>query len=43
MIDGGNFSIIENADVKTLRIIGDCYAKDKNNIYGERALKMDTG
>ena len=42
MIDGGNFSIIENADVKTFRIIGDCYAKDKNYIYGERALKMDS-
>jgi hypothetical protein len=42
MSDGGNFSIVENADVKTFKVIGDCYAKDKNSIYGERAMKMDS-
>lgn len=42
MSDGGNFSIVQNADVQTFKVIGDCYAKDKNNIYGERAMKMDS-
>jgi len=42
MADGGNFTLVENADVGTFKVIGDCYAKDKNNIYGERAMKIDS-
>ena len=43
MSDGGNFWIVEGADVKTFKVIGNsCYAKDKNYIYGERAMKMDS-
>lgn len=42
MSDGGNFWIVEGADTKTFEVIGNsCYAKDKNYIYGERAMKMD--
>lgn len=41
MLDGGNFWIVENADVPTFEVIGNsCYAKDKNYIYGERAMQM---
>lgn len=41
MADGGNFWIVEEADVKTFDVIGkSCYAKDKSFIYGERAMKM---
>ncbi len=40
-LDGGNFWIVENADVKTFEVIGNsCYAKDKNFIYAERAIQM---
>lgn len=43
MADGGNFWIVKGADVKTFQVIGNsCYAKDKNYIYGERAMKMDS-
>jgi hypothetical protein len=42
MSDGGNFWIVKGADVNTFQVIGNsCYAKDKNYIYGERAMKMD--
>lgn len=42
MSDGGNFWIVENADVKTFKVIGNtCYAKDKNHIYSEKGIKMD--
>ncbi|GEM_PF-1072250 len=41
MLDGGNFWIVENADVPTFEVIeNSCYAKDKNYIYGERAMQM---
>ena len=40
--DGGNFRIINGADIKTFQVIGNsCYAKDKNHIYNERDMKMD--
>lgn len=42
MADGGNFWIVDDADVKTFEVIGDCYAKDKNYIFGERAMIMDS-
>jgi len=42
MSDGGNFWVVEEADVATFKIIGDCYAKDKNHIFGERAMVMDS-
>ncbi|WP_298137107.1 DKNYY domain-containing protein [Flavobacterium sp.] len=43
MSDGGNFWIVEMADAKTFEVIGkSCSAKDKNYIYGERAMKMDS-
>ena len=42
MSDGGNFWIVEKADAKTFEVIGNsCYAKDKNYIYVERAMKID--
>jgi len=37
MAYGGRFSIYSIGDHKTFKAIGDHYAKDKNNIYGERA------
>jgi len=40
MAGGGNFWIVKEADVKTFKVIGDCYAKDKNHIFGERAMEM---
>lgn len=43
MADGGNFWIVEEADAKTFEVIGNsCYAKDKNYIYGERVMKMNS-
>ncbi|MCV2445475.1 DKNYY domain-containing protein [Acinetobacter bereziniae] len=36
MLDGGNFSILEDADPKTFKLLGDCYAKDHHHIYEER-------
>lgn len=36
MLDGGNFSILEDADPKTFKLLGDCYAKDRHHIYEER-------
>lgn len=43
MLDGGNFWIVEQADAKTFEVIGNsCYAKDKNYIYGERAMQMNS-
>lgn len=30
---GSNFSIAEEADVATFKILNDCYAKDKNHVY----------
>ncbi len=42
MSDGGNFQIVEKADVSTFKIIGDCYAKDKNNIFDEKARIIDS-
>ncbi len=41
MSDGGNFQIVEKADVSTFKIIGDCYAKDKNHIFDEKARIID--
>lgn len=42
MSDGGNFWIVKGADVNTFQVISNsCYAKDKNYIYGERAMKMN--
>lgn len=42
MLDGGNFWIVEDTDVKTFRVIeNSCYTKDKNYIFGERKMKMD--
>src|SRR5690606_21902269 len=40
MMDGGNFKVVEDADPETFRVIGDCYAKDKNYIYGDRAMQL---
>ena len=40
MAEGGNFGIVENADLKTFEVIGDCYARDKENIFGERKMIM---
>ena len=42
MADGGNFWIVEDADTESFEVIGDCYAKDKNFIFGERAMKLDS-
>ncbi len=42
MADGGNFWIVEDADVATFKVIGDCYARDKHHIFGERAMVMDS-
>ena len=43
MADGGNFWIVEDADVKTFKLIGNsCYAKDKNYIFEERKMKLDS-
>jgi len=40
--DGGNFTIVKDADVKTFRILdGNHYAKDKNHIYDERKMILD--
>lgn len=30
---GSNFSIADDADVSTFKILNDCYAKDKNHVY----------
>lgn len=42
MVDGGNFWIVDNADVKTFQVLGTCYAKDKNRIFTERNMETDT-
>ncbi|WP_313031514.1 DKNYY domain-containing protein [Soonwooa sp.] len=42
MVDGGNFWIVDNADVKTFQVLGNCYAKDKNKIFTERNMETDT-
>ena len=38
MASGGSFFIVQEADLKTFKVIGDCYAKDKNHIFGERHM-----
>ncbi|WP_312324784.1 DKNYY domain-containing protein [Soonwooa sp.] len=42
MVDGGNFWIVDNADVKTFQVLGNCYAKDKNKMFTERNMDKDT-
>lgn len=37
MAYGGKFYIYSGVDHRTFKAVGDHYAKDKNNIYGERA------
>ncbi len=34
-------SIFEDADAQNFEMIGDCYAKDKYNIYEERSGKLE--
>lgn len=33
---------MDEADVKTFKVIGNCYAKDKNHIFGERKMILDS-
>jgi hypothetical protein len=42
MSDGGNFWILEEADVASFEVLGDCYAKDKEKIFDNRARILDS-
>lgn len=41
MAHNDKFFIVKDADVETFKLLGDCYAQDKNHIFSEKAVKMD--
>jgi hypothetical protein len=41
MASGGRFWVLEEADVKTFKFLGGCYAKDKKRIYTERNIHWE--